>query len=107
MAPLTAGCRNHKRRGSVGHPEPLRTIVDIALPRYGEVWSAGGHPHYVLPTSYDEPLPITGVEAAAVGACPFVSYASGMRQTSSRAHRIICCPASALSSISITATKLN
>lgn len=51
----------------VGHPEPLRTIVDIALARYDEVWAAGGHPHYVFPTSYDELLRITGGEAAEVG----------------------------------------
>ena len=52
----------------VGHPEPLRTVVDIALSRYDEVWAAGGHPHYVFPTSYDELLRITGGEAAEVGA---------------------------------------
>ena len=52
----------------VGHPEPLRTIVDIALSRYDEVWAAGGHPHYVFPTSYDELLRITAGEAAEVGA---------------------------------------
>lgn len=51
----------------VGHPEPLRTIVDIALSRYDEVWAAGGHPHYVFPTSYDELLRITAGEAAEVG----------------------------------------
>jgi prolyl-tRNA editing enzyme YbaK/EbsC (Cys-tRNA(Pro) deacylase) len=51
----------------VGHPEPLRTIVDIALSQYDEVWAAGGHPHYVFPTSYDELLRITGGEAAEVG----------------------------------------
>jgi prolyl-tRNA editing enzyme YbaK/EbsC (Cys-tRNA(Pro) deacylase) len=52
----------------VGHPEPLRTIVDIALSRYDVVWAAGGHPHYVFPTSYDELLRITAGEAAEVGA---------------------------------------
>lgn len=52
----------------VGHPEPLRTIVDVALSRYDEVWAAGGHPHYVFPTSYDELLRITAGEAAEVGA---------------------------------------
>ena len=52
----------------VGHPEPLRTIVDIALSRFDEVWAAGGHPHYVFPTSYEELLRITGGEAAEVGA---------------------------------------
>lgn len=51
----------------VGHPEPLRTVIDIALSRYDEVWAAGGHPHYVFPTSYDELLRITGGEAAEVG----------------------------------------
>jgi prolyl-tRNA editing enzyme YbaK/EbsC (Cys-tRNA(Pro) deacylase) len=52
----------------VGHPEPLRTIVDIALSQYDEVWAAGGHPHYVFPTSYDELLRITAGEAAEIGA---------------------------------------
>ena len=52
----------------VGHPEPLRTIVDVALAQYDEVWAAGGHPHYVFPTSYDELLRITAGEAAEVGA---------------------------------------
>ena len=51
----------------VGHPHPLRTVVDIALSRYDEVWAAGGHPHYVFPTSYDELLRITAGEAADVG----------------------------------------
>lgn len=40
----------------VGHPEPLRTIV------------AGGHPHYVFPTSFDELVRITGGTPADVGA---------------------------------------
>ena len=52
----------------VGHPEPLRTIVDVALAHYDVVWAAGGHPHYVFPTSYDELLRITAGEAAEVGA---------------------------------------
>lgn len=51
----------------VGHPEPLTTIVDIALSQYSEVWAAGGHPHYVFPTSYDELLRITTGTAAEVG----------------------------------------
>lgn len=52
----------------VGHPRPLRTIVDIALSRYDEVWAAGGHPHYVFPTTYDELLRITAGEASEIGA---------------------------------------
>ena len=52
----------------VGHPEPLRTIVDVTRSRYDEVWAAGGHPHYMFPTSYGNLLRITGGEAAEVGA---------------------------------------
>lgn len=52
----------------VGHPERLPTIIDISLSQYDEVWAAGGHPHYVFPTSYDELLRITAGEAAEVHA---------------------------------------
>ena len=52
----------------VGHPEPLRTLVDTELARYDEVWAAAGHPHTVFPTTYAELLRITGGTAADVGA---------------------------------------
>ena len=52
----------------VGHPEPLRTIVDTDLAQFDEVWAAGGHPHYVFPTSFDELVRITGGTPADVGA---------------------------------------
>ena len=61
----------------VGHPEPLRTIVDVALAQYDEVWAAGGHPHYVFPTSYDELLRITGGAAAEVRSVPNTQGGSG------------------------------
>ena len=51
----------------VGHPESMRTIVDVAWSRFDEVWAAAGHPHYMFPTTYDELLRITGGEAAEVG----------------------------------------
>ncbi len=51
----------------VGHPEPLRTLVDAALGQYDEVWAAAGHPHAVFPTTYDELLRLTGGTAADVG----------------------------------------
>ena len=50
----------------VGHPAPLRTVVDTALASYGEVWAAGGIPHAVFPTNYPELLALTGGTAAAV-----------------------------------------
>jgi prolyl-tRNA editing enzyme YbaK/EbsC (Cys-tRNA(Pro) deacylase) len=50
----------------VGHPEPLRTLVDTHLATYDEVWAAGGHPHTVFPTTFDELVRITGGTAADV-----------------------------------------
>jgi prolyl-tRNA editing enzyme YbaK/EbsC (Cys-tRNA(Pro) deacylase) len=43
----------------VGHPEPVRTLVDTTLDQYDEVWAAGGVPHSVFPTTYAELLRIT------------------------------------------------
>lgn len=56
--------------GPVGHPHPLRTLVDVDLARYDVVWAAAGHPHFVFPTTYDELLRITAGEAAEVGETP-------------------------------------
>jgi prolyl-tRNA editing enzyme YbaK/EbsC (Cys-tRNA(Pro) deacylase) len=50
----------------VGHPEPLRTLVDVALARYQVVWAAAGHPNVVFATSYDELVRITGGHPAEV-----------------------------------------
>lgn len=54
----------------LGHPKPLRTIVDTQLAAWEVVWAAGGHPHYVFPTSYEELLRITGGEPFDVGVKP-------------------------------------
>ena len=43
----------------VGHPKQIRTIVDIQLNAWPVIWAAGGHPHYVFPTSFDELVRIT------------------------------------------------
>ncbi|WP_067463087.1 YbaK/EbsC family protein [Actinomadura macra] len=51
----------------LGHPAPIRTLVDVWLDEHGEVWAAGGHPHTVFPTSYGELLKITGGTPAEVG----------------------------------------
>jgi len=50
----------------VGHPAPLRTLVDRALEQYGEVWAAGGIPHAVFPTTFAELVAVTGGEPAEV-----------------------------------------
>ncbi|MEU2662429.1 YbaK/EbsC family protein [Micromonospora sp. NPDC007220] len=44
----------------VGHPRPLRTLVDTALESYDEIWAAGGVPQAVFPTTYQELLRVTG-----------------------------------------------
>ena len=52
----------------VGHPAPIRTLVDTWLERlvdtwlerYDVAWAAGGHVHTVFPTTFAEIDPITG-----------------------------------------------
>lgn len=50
----------------VGHPAPLRTLVDRALEAHPEVWAAGGIPHAVFPTTFAELVTVTGGEPADV-----------------------------------------
>lgn len=50
----------------VGHPAPVRTLVDTALAQFDEVWAAGGIAHAVFPTTFDELVRITGGEPANV-----------------------------------------
>ena len=44
----------------IGHPQPLRTIVDAQLAAYPEIWAAAGHAHTVFATTFDELVRITG-----------------------------------------------
>ncbi|RBQ20285.1 YbaK/EbsC family protein [Spongiactinospora rosea] len=44
----------------VGHPAPVRTLVDTWLSKHEVVWAAGGHPHTVFPTTFEELVRITG-----------------------------------------------
>src|SRR5580692_2504065 len=53
--------------GPVGHPAPVRTLVDVWLDKYDVIWAAAGHPHTVFPTSYAELTRITGGTPADVG----------------------------------------
>jgi prolyl-tRNA editing enzyme YbaK/EbsC (Cys-tRNA(Pro) deacylase) len=43
----------------VGHPQPLPTIIDNDLAQYPQLWAAGGIPHAVFPTTFDELVRIT------------------------------------------------
>jgi prolyl-tRNA editing enzyme YbaK/EbsC (Cys-tRNA(Pro) deacylase) len=54
--------------GPVGHPAPIRTLVDTWLQSYDVIWAAAGHPHAVFPTTYAELVRMTGGTPADVGA---------------------------------------
>ena len=54
--------------GPVGHPAPIRTVVDTWLEKYDVIWAAAGHPHTVFPTSFAELVRITDGTPAEVGA---------------------------------------
>jgi prolyl-tRNA editing enzyme YbaK/EbsC (Cys-tRNA(Pro) deacylase) len=47
----------------VGHPHPIRTIVDVDLAGFDELWAAGGIPHAIFGLSYADLVRLTeGVE---------------------------------------------
>ena len=50
----------------LGHPAPIRTIVDVALRDYPQLSAAAGTPDTVFMLNYDELLRITGGEERAV-----------------------------------------
>ncbi|AKT50269.1 YbaK/EbsC family protein [Arsenicicoccus sp. oral taxon 190] len=50
----------------LGHPAPLRTAVDEALRGHEQLWAAGGTPHTLFPTTFDELVRITGGEVVQV-----------------------------------------
>lgn len=37
----------------VGHPSPLPTFIDEALRDHEVIWAAAGHPHTVMPLTFD------------------------------------------------------
>ena len=51
----------------VGHPSPIRTLVDTELQTYDIVWAAAGHVHTVFPTTFDELVRITSGTPTDVG----------------------------------------
>lgn len=38
----------------VGHPAPLPTYIDRDLGAFPEVWAAAGHPHTVMPLTFEQ-----------------------------------------------------
>ncbi len=46
----------------LGHPHPVRTLLDRTLAGYDVIWAAGGVPQAVFPIAYAELLRITGAD---------------------------------------------
>ena len=51
----------------VGHPRPLRTVVDTWLGKHDVVWAGGGDEFTMISTSLDELARMTGGTVADVG----------------------------------------
>lgn len=52
----------------VGHPHPLRTVIDTHLATFDVIWAAAGTPNTVFSTTYDALLRVTQATAADVAA---------------------------------------
>ncbi len=50
----------------VGHPQPLRTLLDQDLLQYDQLWAAAGTPHAVFPITPSELVQITNGDVIAV-----------------------------------------
>ena len=48
----------------VGHPAPIRTIIDLWLDRHPRVWAGAGLPHTVFSTTFAELVKLTNGEGA-------------------------------------------
>lgn len=44
----------------VGHPAPVRTVLDRALAAHDTIWTAAGTPHTVVPLTFDQLADLTG-----------------------------------------------
>ena len=50
----------------VGHPRPLRTVVDVDLAAFPVLWAGGGDHYTMFSATYEDLLRVTAGEAAAV-----------------------------------------
>ncbi|MFJ2541983.1 YbaK/EbsC family protein [Microbacterium sp. NPDC087589] len=50
----------------VGHPTRLRTYIDEDLRKHGEIWAAAGHPHTVMPLTFETLQHLTDGEVVTV-----------------------------------------
>ncbi|WP_116042145.1 YbaK/EbsC family protein [Amycolatopsis palatopharyngis] len=65
----------------VGHPHPMKTLVDNALEQYDVVWAAAGHAKSIFPTTYRALLELTnGTPADVAGAAGLAAGTDGARR---------------------------
>jgi prolyl-tRNA editing enzyme YbaK/EbsC (Cys-tRNA(Pro) deacylase) len=50
----------------VGHPAPIKTLVDTWLAKHETVWAGAGLPHWVFPTTFEELVRLSGGTVADV-----------------------------------------
>lgn len=50
----------------VGHPAPVRTVIDEALSDHSTIWAAAGTPHTVFPLDLNQLMMLTGGEKVQV-----------------------------------------
>jgi prolyl-tRNA editing enzyme YbaK/EbsC (Cys-tRNA(Pro) deacylase) len=49
-----------------GHPTPIRTLIDVDLSQYPEIWAAAGIPQSVFPISYHLLVELSNAEPTVV-----------------------------------------
>jgi prolyl-tRNA editing enzyme YbaK/EbsC (Cys-tRNA(Pro) deacylase) len=54
VSPLGWSSELSSGTNQVGFPQELTVLIDTALREYDEIWAAGGHPHAVFRTTFDE-----------------------------------------------------
>jgi prolyl-tRNA editing enzyme YbaK/EbsC (Cys-tRNA(Pro) deacylase) len=52
----------------IGHPTPIRTLIDAGLGRFETVWAAAGSSNAVFPIRFDTLVAITGGQVLALAA---------------------------------------
>jgi prolyl-tRNA editing enzyme YbaK/EbsC (Cys-tRNA(Pro) deacylase) len=54
----------------VGHPRPLRTVIDVTLAEHEVVWAGAGDDYAMFSTTFDELVALTGGTPEVVSAPP-------------------------------------
>jgi prolyl-tRNA editing enzyme YbaK/EbsC (Cys-tRNA(Pro) deacylase) len=52
----------------IGHPAPVRALIDPSLRQHPTIWAAAGTPHAVFSSTYDELRRLASADEVAVAA---------------------------------------